>query len=153
MKMITAIMIVTGLMIVGCVHQDEISTSGKISSVVIPSTLDEKLNTTPQIGVSDPTTLLQVELFLTGHSSDWKTTWHTSIAPDEYILINNANGDSFSFGYSSNILIKYTQDHYRYKQVSQNEIEKFKRLLETIKTSSNQSSEPTLKTPGDSVDV
>lgn len=151
MKIITAILIITGVIVFGCTHPDEITVSGKISSVIIPSILDEKFEATPQVVVTKPQTILLVELFLENHSTDWKTTWHTSIAPHEYVVINLANGDSFSFGYASNVLIKYTEDDYRYKQVNQDEIERFKSLLKTIKTSSNQNLDPIVTTPVDKV--
>jgi len=146
--MATAILITAGLTLTGCVHHDGINTVENVSSVIIPSkvTLDEKMTETPQVVVNDPQLILLVELYLKNHTSGWKETWHTPMAPQEYIVINQTDGSSFSFGYGSNCLIKYKQDYYRYKQVDQSEVEKLKNLIKTIKDSSNQRIDPTLKT-------
>ena len=138
-------------MIFGCTHTNPngIDTTEKITSIVIPSkvVLDDKLIETPQVVVTEPQIILLVESFLKDHSDGWKTTWHTKIGPEEMLIIHLHNGESFSLGYASDILIMYKQNDYLWKQVNQAVIEEFRSLLKTIKNGSNQNIEPMLNTP------
>ena len=103
---------------------NRIDESGEITGVSSSST--------PKEQVTNQEIINEVESFILENSKGWDKSWHTSVAPEKYMIIHLSNDVVYSLGYSSDLMIKYSENFYRQQHVDESVINQLKELINRL---------------------